>query len=567
MANQYLQQLVEIYNASGNFLVPISDDPSGTATLKKITVYNLTSGITSSTVWGGITGTLSSQTDLQSALDAKANSSSLGTASTLNSGDFLQIYNNLSDISSPSTARSNLGLGTASTLNSGNFLQVYNNLADITNAAEARANLGLSGLALSSGNYLQVVNNLADLTNTTNARTNIGLGNVENTALSTWSGSTNINTIGQLNNLNVVNIVSGGLFYGDGSNLINLPSSSSNNFNNIIVSGNCGNSQSALMLSGICSFGGTSTTNFPYIFINNSGATLPTTWSSNGTVFGINAQQGFGGNFLDFHLNGGTSLFKIDNGGAITSASTLSCTWITATNVIQSAYSPSSLKSALLLYGNLYTGASSQPHFLIQPYGLPSANWNNSGTCIGVNLFTGFSGNFLDFRVSGTTLFNINASGTIYANSLTLSNNSTYSSLLKTNSSGVVVSAVSGTDYVSPTQTTAYSGQHYITPVALTSGTTVNWNMNTAPNAILNVPSGAFTMANPTNIQAGACGMLTITQPATTASLGVITWGSAYKFPGGTKFVLSTTANARDEISWYSPDGVNVDMTGLAGFA
>lgn len=438
MANQYLQQLVEIYNASGNFLVPISDDPSGTATLKKITVYNLTSGITSSTVWGGITGTLSSQTDLQSALDAKANSSSLGTASTLNSG---------------------------------NFLQVYNNLADITNAAEARANLGLSGLALSSGNYLQVVNNLADLTNTTNARTNIGLGNVENTALSTWSGSNNINTIGQLNNLSVVNIVSGGLFYGDGSNLINLPSSSSNNFNNIIVSGNCGNSQSALMLSGVCSFGGTSTTNFPYIFINNSGATLPTTWNSNGTVFGINAQQGFGGNFLDFHLNG------------------------------------------------------------------------------------------------GTTLFNINASGTIYANSLTLSNNSTYSSLLKTNSSGVVVSAVSGTDYVSPTQTTAYSGQHYITPVALTSGTTVNWNMNTAPNAILNVPSGAFTMANPTNIQAGACGMLTITQPATTASLGVITWGSAYKFPGGTKFVLSTTANARDEISWYSPDGVNVDMTGLAGFA
>lgn len=46
--------------------------------------------------------------------------------------------------------------------------------------------------------YLSKAGNLAGLDNQATARANIGLGNVENTALSTWAGTTNITTLGTI---------------------------------------------------------------------------------------------------------------------------------------------------------------------------------------------------------------------------------------------------------------------------------------------------------------------------------------------------------------------------------
>lgn len=67
--------------------------------------------------------------------------------------------------------------------------------------------------------------------------------------------------------------------------------------------------------------GGTATTTVPLVYFNDG--TAPTTWNTNGTYIGVNTVSGFTGNFIDFHLNGGTSLFSVSsaNGNVATAGS------------------------------------------------------------------------------------------------------------------------------------------------------------------------------------------------------------------------------------------------------
>jgi hypothetical protein len=65
-------------------------------------------------------------------------------------------------------------------------------------------------------------------------------------------------------------------------------------------------------------FAGTGTTSTPVLYMN-SAVSQPSTWTTSGTVIGINVVNAFAGNFLDFHTNGGASLYKVSSSGQVTS--------------------------------------------------------------------------------------------------------------------------------------------------------------------------------------------------------------------------------------------------------
>jgi len=74
-------------------------------------------------------------------------------------------------------------------------------------------------------------------------------------------------------------------------------------------------SVSDILLPGTLFTGGTGTTTFPQILVQPTGTTAVTTWSTSGTIFGANVVSGFAGNFIDFHVAGGASVFNVTSAG------------------------------------------------------------------------------------------------------------------------------------------------------------------------------------------------------------------------------------------------------------
>lgn len=59
------------------------------------------------------------------------------------------------------------------------------------------------------------------------------------------------------------------------------------------------------------------------------------------------------------------------------------------------------------------TTTTTKPHFLIEPAGTTSTGWNTSGTGLGVNAASGFSGNLMDLQVGGTSKFKVSYAGVL----------------------------------------------------------------------------------------------------------------------------------------------------------
>ena len=88
------------------------------------------------------------------------------------------------------------------------------------------------------------------------------------------------------------------------------------------------------------------------------------------------------------------------------------------------------------------------------------------------------------------------------------------------------------------------------TITTLTDGVTITPDFSVSNNFELTLTDVGRTLANPTNITAGQSGVIVINQDGT-GSRTITTYGSYFKFAGGTAPTLSIGANALDVLSYY----------------
>jgi hypothetical protein len=85
-----------------------------------------------------------------------------------------------------------------------------------------------------------------------------------------------------------------------------------------------------MLMNGTIFTGGTTSTNFPQLYIRPTGTTDPSNFNVNGTLAGLNAPSGFAGAFIEAWAGGGGALFIVANTGSVTSAAGFSGTTSTS---------------------------------------------------------------------------------------------------------------------------------------------------------------------------------------------------------------------------------------------
>ena len=91
-----------------------------------------------------------------------------------------------------------------------------------------------------------------------------------------------------------------------------------------------------------------------------------------------------------------------------------------------------------------------------------------------------------------------------------------------------------------------------------------NWrNQPSANKDMLDDWAGTTTNLLPTNIQTGQTIKIQITQNATPSTL---TYDSAFKFPGGVSFTISSIAGDVDVLTIDSLNGTTLNTSGVADF-
>lgn len=157
------------------------------------------------------------------------------------------------------------------------------------------------------------------------------------------------------------------------------------------------------------------------------------------------------------------------------------------------------------------------------------------------------------------------ANGQVTANSFVVGSNVSVNSSSFAVGNSTVNTYVTSTGITAPTistNSTQTSVSGIVTDAAanvlsqtLTDGATINWDAGSGRIATVTLGAAGRTFANATNIKVGSY-ILHILQDGT-GSRTITTWGGMYKWSAGVAPVLTTTAGARDVVTFIC-DGTNM---------
>jgi len=142
-----------------------------------------------------------------------------------------------------------------------------------------------------------------------------------------------------------------------------------------------------------------------------------------GGITGILANQTDLQTALDAKVNG-TGGGSIATGGfTLTVPATGTAALLGAANVFSTNGAAST--PPIILSGTWFTGGSTtttKPQFLIEPAGTTSTAWLTSGTGLGINSASGFTGRLIDAQVGGVSIFSVTAGGMLTIQTLSAFN-------------------------------------------------------------------------------------------------------------------------------------------------
>ena len=249
-------------------------------------------------------------------------------------------------------------------------------------------------------------------------KSQVGLGSVENTALSTWAGSSNLTTF------------SGGTFgtaAASAATAFEVPLTFSTGLTRSTNTVTVNTSQNIATLSNLTGNG----------FVKTSGGTGAlsidtSTYLTSASSITASQLPALTGDITTSAGAVATTLATVNsNVGSFTNASitvnakglvtaassgaagaTLGANTFTGAQTM--SVSGSASTSAILLSGSAYasgTATTTKPLLLVEPSGTTSTGWTTSGTMAGVNAAASFAGKLLDLQLGGASKFSVASNG------------------------------------------------------------------------------------------------------------------------------------------------------------